>query len=151
MPQFIVGLFTSYRDGHEALRALQALGLARDHGFLYMATKGSEGAKFIADAPVADRHLQECAEYAVHGEHMGVAGVGNQYCSEPGFSWPTASSTAASNIDSPTRTLLVVEELPRMQSAATCEVLYNFGAVAVKDAVGHWHVSPYRRGCCRKG
>jgi hypothetical protein len=36
MPQVIVGLFSSYRDAHEALRALQLLGLARDDGPLYL-------------------------------------------------------------------------------------------------------------------
>ena len=37
MNQVIVGVFASYRDGHEALRALQLAGLKRDDAHLYRA------------------------------------------------------------------------------------------------------------------
>jgi hypothetical protein len=147
MPQVIVGLFTSYRDGHEALRALQALGLARDHGHLYQASKHDAVSTFLGDPSDADRGAQECAEYAAHGEHLGVAGETYRFGSETGYSWRTGDTAGPASIDTPTRTLLVVEDMRGLRPAATCAVLYDYGAVAVKDPAGHWRFSPHRKVC----
>jgi hypothetical protein len=147
MPQVVVGLFTSYRDGHEALRALQALGLTRDHGHLYLAGKCGAVPTFIGDASDVDWGVQECAEYAAHGEHLGVAGAANRYSPDTGYSGLTADTAGPASIDTPTRTLLVVEDLRGLRPAATCAVLYDYGAVAVKDPAGHWRFSPHRKVC----
>ncbi|QIE22907.1 hypothetical protein SBC2_09200 [Caballeronia sp. SBC2] len=39
MLQVLIGLFTSYRDGDDALQALQALGLNPGNGHLYQESK----------------------------------------------------------------------------------------------------------------
>lgn len=43
--------------------------------------------------------------------------------------------------------LVVIEDASGLRPAATCEVLYEYGAVAVKDAAGHWRFSPHRKVC----
>jgi hypothetical protein len=50
----------------------------------------------------------------------------------------------ASN-DASARTLLVVNAPTATKLTAVCEVLYEHGAMAVKDANGRWRFSPYRR------
>ncbi|TDN70241.1 hypothetical protein [Paraburkholderia sp. BL10I2N1] len=100
---------------------------------------------FIEDGSGTDWGGPECAEYAAHGEHLGVAGSANRCrSSEKGYSLSAAEPSA----ETPMRTLLVVEDIRELRPAATCEVLYEYGAVAVKDPTGHWRFSPYR-GVCR--
>jgi hypothetical protein len=150
MPQVIVGLFNSYRDGDEALRALQAQGLARDHGHLYQAGRRDAVSTIVGNSSDVDWGIQEYAEYAAHGEHLGVAGTANRCSPEAEYSCAAANTAGPESIDIPTRTLLIIEDISGLRPAVTCEVLYEYGAVAVKDPTGHWRFSPYRKVCRRQ-
>ncbi|MBC8739923.1 hypothetical protein F6X40_24780 [Paraburkholderia sp. UCT31] len=87
---------------------------------------------------------QEYAEYAAHGERLGLAGSAIRYSSaDERNSLPDTGP----GIETPTRTLLVVGDMRGLRAAAVREVLYDFGAVAVKDPTGHWRFSPYRKVC----
>jgi hypothetical protein len=82
MQQAIVALFGSYHDAHEALRALQALGLSRDHGHLYQSGKRAAAPSIPVDTPELDWRVHESAEYAAHGERPGAGA--NRYRPEAG-------------------------------------------------------------------
>jgi len=145
MPQVIVALFGSYHDGHEALRALQALGLSRDHGHLYQAGKRAAAPCIPVDTPELDWRVHESAEYAAHGERPGAGA--NRYKPETGELGLSADTAGPRSIDATTRTLLIIDDTSGLRAAAACGVLYDYGAVAIKDAAGHWRFSPHRRVC----
>jgi hypothetical protein len=145
MPQLIVALFDSYNDGHEALRALQALGLSRDHGHLYQAGKRSAAPSIPVDTPELDWRVHESAEYAAHGERPGAGA--NRYKPETGDLGLSADTAGRPSIDATTRTLLIIGDTSGLRAAAACGMLYDYGAVAIKDAAGHWRFSPHRRVC----
>jgi hypothetical protein len=149
MPQVIVGLFSSYRDAHEALRALQLLGLGRDNGHLYRTGQRDVEVRFAeGEAPrEVEPPTPDSAEYAAHGEHQGVVGTTNRFRSS-GIDSPVADKGVepASN-EASARALLVVNAPTALKLTTVCEVLYEHGARAVKDANGHWRFSPYRRVC----
>jgi len=134
MPQVIVGLFSSYREAHEALRALQLLGLGRDDGHLYRTGQRDADARFAeGEAPLeVEPRTPDSAEYVAHGEHQGAVGTTNRFRS--------------SGIDSD-RALLVVNAPTAPKLTTVWEVLYEHGAMAVKDPSGHWRFSPYRTVC----
>jgi len=73
MPQVIVGLFSTYRDAHEALRALQLVGLGRDDGQLYRTEQRDADVRFVeGEAPLeVEPRASDSAEYVAHGEHQG--------------------------------------------------------------------------------
>jgi len=149
MPQVIVGLFTSYRDGHEALRALQLLGLSRDSGHLYRPGPRDAAAGILLDTDTwseVELHAPDTAEYAAHGEHQGVIGACNRY-SGCESDLHGRGNTALARNDDVARTLLVISEPSAIKPIVVCDVLYEHGAVAVKDPAGHWRFSPYRRIC----
>lgn len=138
MPQVIIGVFACYRDGHEALRALQLAGLNRDDAHLYRA--GHEDIDIDAFPPPA--HSEDDAEYVAHGEHQGVVGAHNRFVpSEP---MAKQSGDAEQLQQMRERTLLVIRMSDEIKPAAVSEVLHEHGAAAVKDASGHWRFSPYR-------
>jgi hypothetical protein len=139
MNQVIVGVFGSYRDGHEALRALQFAGLRRDDAHLYTAGRGEVDIEALR--PPA--HDEDEAEYVAHGEHQGVI-ARNRFVPEPGLDAPLPGSSGASDAASPQRTLLVIRMTGDIKAAAIGEVLHEHGAIAIKDASGHWRFSPYR-------
>jgi hypothetical protein len=150
MPQVIVGLFSSYRDAHEALRALQLAGLGRDDGHLYRTERRDADVRFAeGEAPLeVEPQASDSAEYAAHGEHQGVVGTTNRF-RDSGIDSPVCADKSvdpASN-DASARALLVVNETTALTPTTVCEVLYEHGAMAVKDANGHWRFSPYRRVC----
>jgi hypothetical protein len=88
---------------------------------------------------------EERAEYAAHGEYLSVCGASNRFGAGPGYPQPTGTVVPA-NADLSMRTLLIVD-LGDLRPAAGTAVLYDYGAVAVKDASGHWRFSPYRNVC----
>jgi hypothetical protein len=145
MAQVIVALFGSYHDGDEALRALQALGLSMDHGHLYQAGKCAPATPVPVNTPELDWRLHESAEYAAHGERPGAGA--NRYNPETEDLGLTADTAGPASIDARARTLLVIEDTTGLRPAAACEVLYDYGALAVKDAAGHWRFSPHRKVC----
>jgi hypothetical protein len=145
MAQVIVALFGSYHDGDEALRALQALGLSMDHGHLYQAGKCAPATPVPVNTPELDWRLHESAEYAAHGERPGAGA--NRYNPETEDLGLTADTAGPPSIDARARTLLVIEDTTGLRPAAACEVLYDYGALAVKDAAGHWRFSPHRKVC----
>jgi hypothetical protein len=150
MPQVIVGLFSSYRDGHEALRALQLLGLGRDDGHLYQPGQrdADSGCMENAIPSEVELHAPDNAEYVAHGEHQGVLGAANRYYgSGIGSSVSVPKDIAPPSNDALARTLLLVNETPAIKLSIASGVLYEHGAVAVKDPAGHWRFSPYRRIC----
>jgi len=145
MPQVIVALFGSYHDGDEALRALRALGLSLDHGHLYQTGKCAPATPVPVNTPELDWRLHESAEYAAHGERPGAGA--NRYKAETGDSDLSADTAASVSVDTTSRTLLVIEDTTGLRPAAACAVLYDYGALAVKDAAGHWRFSPNRKVC----
>lgn len=150
MPQVIVGLFSSYRDGHEALGALQLLGLGRDDGHLYQPGQRDADSGCVENDIFSEieLHATDNAEYVAHGEHQGVVGTANRdYGSGIGSPVPVSKNIAPPSDAALARTLLVVNETPAIKLTIACEVLYEHGAVAVKGPTGHWRFSPYRRIC----
>ncbi|BCQ25679.1 hypothetical protein NK8_38570 [Caballeronia sp. NK8] len=139
MNQVIVGVFGSYRDGHDALRALQLAGLRRDDAHLYRAGQGDVD----IDALLPPAHDEDDAEYVAHGEHQGVIGARNRFV--PHEPLPPRSPTPHVSDDAtPQRTLLVIRISDEIKPGAIGEVLHEHGAIAVKDASGHWRFSPFR-------
>ncbi|SAK64399.1 hypothetical protein AWB79_03112 [Caballeronia hypogeia] len=142
MNQVIVGVFGSYRDGHEALRALQLAGLRRDDAHLYRAGRG----EVDIDALLPPTHDEDEAEYVAHGEHQGVIGARNRFV--PGESsprrMPEPKAPHAPDDATPQRTLLVIRITDDIKPLAVGELLHEHGAIAVKDASGHWRFSPFR-------
>ena len=150
MPQVIVGLFSSYREAHEALRALQLSGLGRDEGHLYRTGRHDADARFVeGDAPLeVEPWAPDSAEYVAHGEHQGVLGTANRFRELGiGSSVFADKDVDPSSNDASARTLLVVNETSALKLTIVCEVLYEHGAVAVKDPNGHWRFSPHRKVC----
>lgn len=144
MPQVIVGVFSSYRDGHDALRALQLEGLGRDDGHLYL----SHGRDEHADGSMFEG-FEFCpsdnAEYAAHGEHLGVVAAANRDSSKVDVpAAPVATQSDTPLADARARTLLVVNETTAIKLSVAREILHAHGAIAVKDPSGKWHFSPYR-------
>jgi hypothetical protein len=140
MNQVIVGVFGSYRDGHEALRALQLAGLRRDDAHLYRAGRG----EIDIDALLPPAHDEDDAEYAAHGEHQGVIARNRFVPDEPIRETPPASPPAETEA-TPQRTLLVIRLTDEIRPGAVCDVLHEHGAIAVKDPGGHWRFSPFRK------
>ncbi|SAK88053.1 hypothetical protein AWB77_04746 [Caballeronia fortuita] len=142
MNQVIVGVFGSYRDGHDALRALQLAGLRRDDAHLYRAGRG----EIDIDALLPPAHDEDDAEYAAHGEHQGVIGARNRFVPhephEPLAPRPPAPHAA--DDATPQRTLLVIRMTDDIKPGAIGELLHEHGAIAVKDPSGHWRFSPFR-------
>ncbi|KND60797.1 hypothetical protein BVER_01009 [Candidatus Burkholderia verschuerenii] len=131
MGEVIVGMFASYRDGHDALRALQAAGLKRDDAQLYRTAATAIG----CDALVPPAHDEDDAEYIAHGEHQGVMGTRNRF-----IAGDMPSVRAASR----ERTLLIIKFSDELKPRAIGDVLHDHGAVAIRDATGHWRLSPFR-------
>ncbi|SAL71177.1 hypothetical protein [Caballeronia telluris] len=147
MNQVIVGVFASYRDGHEALRALQLAGLRRDDAQLYRA--GQPGAPQIDEEclPTTDAHREDEAEYAAHGEHQGVVGGRNRFTAASArLPEPLPGNDDTAPVEYRGRTLLVIRLSDEIKPGAVGEMLHEHGAIAVKDASGHWRFSPYRGG-----
>jgi hypothetical protein len=140
MNQVIVGVFASYRDGHDALRALQGAGLNRDDANLYRAGKGV--IDFDAFPPPA--HDEDDAEYVAHGEHQGVCSRNRFVPAEPVTRPASMPTLIASDDAARERTLLVIRMTDEIKPNAISEVLHEHGAIAVKDASGHWRFSPFR-------
>jgi hypothetical protein len=139
MNQVIVGVFGCYRDGHDALRALQLAGLRRDDAHLYRAGRG----EIDINALLPPTHDEDDAEYVAHGEHQGVIGARNRFV--PQDPLPQRPSAPPSSDDTtPQRTLLVIRISDDIKPGAIGEVLHEHGAIAVKDASGHWRFSPFR-------
>ncbi|WP_250535058.1 hypothetical protein [Caballeronia sp. AZ10_KS36] len=137
--QVIVGVFDSYRDGHEALRALQTAGLSRDDAHLYRAGHGDTQLEALA----MPSHEEDEAEYVAHGEHQGVVGAHNRFAPrEPLAPRPPAPVVASD--DCRERTLLIIRLTDDIKPGAIGDMLHEHGAVAVKDPAGHWRFSPYR-------
>jgi hypothetical protein len=153
MPQVIVGLFSSYRDAREALRTLQQSGLGRDDGHLYRTEQRDADVRFAeGEAPLeVEPWTLDSAEYVAHGEHQGVVGTTNRFRGL-GIDSPMCADKdvdAASN-NASARALLVVNTTTALKLATVWEVLYEHGAMAVKDPNGHWRFSPYRTSAVAK-
>lgn len=133
MNQVIVGMFASYRDGHDALRVLQAMGLKRDDAQIYSTAMPT--VEYDALAPPA--HDEDVAEYIAHGEHQGVIGARNRFSADDSGAWRVSRCKRE-------RTLLVVRTGDDIKSGVIGDMLHEHGAVAVKDATGHWRFSPFR-------
>ena len=140
MNQVMVGVFGSWRDGHEALRALQLAGLRRDDAHLYRAGRGETD----RDALLPPAHDEDDAEYVAHGEHQGVIARNRFVPDEPIRETPPASPPAETEA-TPQRTLLVIRMTDDIAPRVVGEVLHAHGAIAVKDASGHWRFSPFRK------
>lgn len=140
MNQVIVGVFASYRDGHEALRALQLAGLRRDDAHLYQAGRSETD----IDALLPPAHDEDDAEYVAHGEHQGVIGARNRFVPHEPSPPQQAQRSQTSDDPTPQRTLLVIRMTDDIKPGAVCEVLHEHGAIAVKDPGGHWRFSPFR-------
>jgi hypothetical protein len=138
MNQVVVGMFASYRDGHDALRALQLAGLKRDDAQLYRARRTAGNLNAFPLPP----HEEDDAEYAAHGEHQGVSGACNRFM--PSQSLPRGVTSFTGDDSMNERTLLVIRITEEIKPGAISDVLHEHGALAVKDAAGRWRFSPYR-------
>jgi hypothetical protein len=134
MTQVLIGVFASYRDGHDALRALQLAGLKRDDAHLYRASRGDP---YVDSLPLP-AHDEDDAEYAGHGEHQGVCGASNRFMAAAPIPREAFDDAARE------RTLLVIRITDDIKPLSIGEMLHEHGAVAVKDAAGHWRFSPFR-------
>lgn len=145
MLQVLVGLFASYRDGDEALQALEAMGLTQGAGHLYQESKRDPAVQLRSEAMQPDLHSEERAECVAHGQYLDVSGAANRFNADADFVAPDAEAAGrpACN-DLPTRTLLVIEDIGSLRLATACRVLCDYGAIAVKDPSGHWRFSPHR-------
>ncbi|SAL29593.1 hypothetical protein AWB68_01475 [Caballeronia choica] len=144
MNQVIVGVFASYRDGHEALRALQLAGLKRDDAHLYRAGQ-TDAMPFDDEGSHAmEGHREDEAEYAAHGEHQGVVGARNRFSPGSMKRPEPLASDDAQTAECRERTLLVIKLSDDIKPGPVGEVLHEHGAIAVKDGAGHWRFSPYR-------
>jgi hypothetical protein len=141
MNQVIVGVFGSCRDGHEALRALQLAGLRRDDAHLYQALRG----EVDIDTPWHSAHDEDEAEYIAHGEHQGVI-ARNHFVPDEPLRRPAPSPSTPTEADAALlqRTLLVIRVTDAIKAGVIGEMMHEHGAIAVKDASGHWRFSPYR-------
>ena len=147
MNQVIVGVFASYRDGHEALRALQLAGLKRDDAHLYRAGQTNTMPFDDEGSPTMEAHREDEAEYAAHGEHQGVVGARNRFSPGSMEAARTADRQRCANgaaTPRQERTLLVIKLSDDIKPGPVGEVLHEHGAIAVKDGAGHWRFSPYR-------
>ena len=140
MNQVIVGVFGSYRDGHDALRALQLAGLRRDDAHLYRAGRGD----IDIDMLLPPAHDEDDAEYVAHGEHQGVIGARNRFVPHEPLPHRPPPAPHSADDATPQRTLLVIRMTDDIKPGAIGAVLHEHGAIAVKDAGGHWRFSPFR-------
>jgi hypothetical protein len=140
MSQVIVGMFACYRDGHDALRALQNAGLKRDDAHLYR----TDNASVESDHFPPFMHDEDDAEYIAHGEHQGVICTRNRYAPERPAQ-DRVSAAYARDDGARHRTLLVIRVTDEIKPNSIGDVLHEHGALAVKDAAGHWHFSPFRK------
>ncbi|MGN8112454.1 hypothetical protein ACTJLB_31155 [Paraburkholderia sp. 22098] len=140
----LVGLFAYYRDAAEALGALEALGLAPGNGHLYQ--KSRHGSRVApCSEPLDDTsRAEERAEYAAHGDYLNVCGASNHFSADPDFYMHLPGGTAST--DASMRTLLIVT-MGGLDCTTGSMVLYDYGAMAVRDASGRWRFSPYRKVC----
>jgi hypothetical protein len=138
MLQVLVGLFTSNRDGEDALQAMQALGLSPENGHLYQENRHDPGPPLRSESPPPDLHSEERAEYAAHGEYLDVSGAVNRYIAETDCAAPDTDGGSPASSSPTQRTLLVIEDIGSLRPATACGVLFDHGAVAVKDPSGHW-------------
>jgi hypothetical protein len=141
MNQVIVGVFATWRDGHDALRALQLAGLSRDDAHLYRVGQHEPDLSVCPPCTLDE----DDAEYVAHGEHQGVIGARHRFISDDAAR-QTASPCEAKAPDDSTRerTLLVIKITDAIKPGAVGDVLHEHGAIAVKDAAGHWRFSPFR-------
>jgi hypothetical protein len=147
MLQVLVGFFTSYWDGENALQALQALGLTPANGHLYEESEHDPASRLHPEIPEPDLHSHERAEYDAHGEYLDDTSAANQYGAETGCAAPGTDEGSPSCGSATARTLLVIDYICGARLATACEVLFDRGAVAVKDPSGHWRFSPRRSDC----
>lgn len=147
MLQVLIGLFKSYRDGNEAFQALQALGLSPCNGHLYQEDRQDPESSLRSEILGSGSHAEERAEYAAHGEYLSVSGAANRFSTERCRVEHTPDVGKVGG-DACARTLLIIEDIGGLRPATAYEVLYDYGAVAVKDFSGHWRFSP-RRDVCR--
>jgi hypothetical protein len=141
----LVGLFAYYRDGAEALGALEALGLGPGNGHLYQ--KSRHGSRVApCSGPLVDTsRAEERAEYAAHGDYLNVCGASNHFGADPDF-YVHMPGVCTASTDASMRTLLIVT-MGGLDCTTGAKVLYDYGAMAIRDASGRWRLSPYRNVC----
>ena len=89
------------------------------------------------------------AEYAAHGEHLGVVSGARRF-SGPNWQLATPDFAAGEPHANPReRTLLVAKLADMMLHDVAIAAMCDHGALAVKDAAGHWHFSLHKRGAER--
>ena len=97
--QEIAGVFGSWRDGHDALRALQSAGLRRDDALLYHAGRR----KLDMQSTCPTEIDEDSAEYVAHGEHQGVT-TSNRFALNTVVVVSPTTPQLAANDASPQRT-----------------------------------------------
>src|SRR5579863_3053708 len=143
----IVALFSSYVEADEALRDLQARGLGSDDGQLYArAVPRRTDARRVG--PLPEMRARDRAEYVAHGEHLGVVSGARRFS---GPNWQLATPDFAGQLHAHLgeRTLLVAKLADTILPDVAIAVMCDHGALAVKDAAGHWHFSLHKRGAER--
>lgn len=140
----MVGVFSSWRDGHEALRALQLAGLRRDDAHLYRAAlTGRLAAKWTSTRLRRSHTTKTTRSMSPTGEHQGVIARNRPVPTEPMRECASGRHMSVSDA-TPRRTLLVIRMTGDIAPDAVGEVLHAHGTIAVKDTSGHWRFSPFR-------
>lgn len=141
----IVGLFSSFCEAEEALRDLQARGLGCDDGQLY-ARESLRSTGTGRVGPLPEMRARDRAEYAAHGEHLGVVS-GARWFSAPNWQSATSDFAAGQLHAKPReRTLLVAKLVDTIPHAVAIAVMCDHGALAVKDPAGRWLFSLHKVG-----
>jgi hypothetical protein len=150
MSQVIVGLFSSYRDAHEALRALQLLGLGRDDGHLYRTGQRDADLRFAGVRLLTKQNRRlRTAQSTWH-----TANIRGWWARPTDFAgWASTRPCALTRTSTlqattlPRAHCLLSMHTTALKLTTVWEVLYEHGAMAVKDPNGHWRFSPYRTVC----
>jgi len=139
----IVALFSSYSEADEALRELQARGLPCDDGQLYArATHRRTEARRLGPHP--EMRARDRAEYAGHGEHLGVVSGARRF-SGPNWQLATPDFAGGERHAKPReRTLLVARLTDTMPHDVATAVMCDHGALAVRDTAGRWRASLHK-------
>jgi hypothetical protein len=125
------------------------LGITPANGHLYEESEHDAASRLHPETPDPDLHSQERAEYGARGGYLDTPGAAKRYGAETGCATRGTGGASPMCGSATARTLLVIDHICGPRLATACEVLFDRGAVAVKDPSGHWRVSPRQNFCGR--
>ncbi|CDY76183.1 hypothetical protein BGLT_05256 [Caballeronia glathei] len=130
----VIGSFHSSAKLDEALEELYAEGVSRDR--VHLSTVASRTGEFLhdaADEPGAWSDWRS-AEYAGHGEHLGVVDFHDHLFEAADLARPVPFAQDPDAVDSDSLLAVTVCAKDEAELAMICEVLSRLGAVDVDEA-----------------